>query len=784
MKNSRGTHLKSLLLALLIITGTICSTPTVAAPADDPLLNMLPADCLACLRINDLNGTLGKMDQYLAGASPIPMSLMMVVNMQLGMIVGDPMATGIDKTGAFAVFAMPAAADDPMGIPSFGILVPMVDYKAFVETNPNIQPGQNGYSILASANSPAGNLLLSPVPGNKYALVVPEFEQAVLPALQNALTSKTSARISKRLHTTQAQEAVSAPLWIYANIALIYEKYEPMLMQTMEMTSQMSAMQPGAPGQSEFKMLQAILKEFAGDMDSITVAMTPSPSVLTIDKTFRAKTGSELAQILVSDPKAANGFKFSGYLDNNTAVNGLLKINKPMSAKLNDKMVKAINAAIENPELAAQTKDIIEMSKAAMAAMGDEIAFSFSYAAGMPPIQLREVIAVTDDKIFEDASFIQKGLDYSNAMYKAMNMPMEIVYTPDKETYKDVKIGVVGIKMPVDESMDEQAQAMMAQMYGASEAMYYFAQGKGKMYITMGPDALNEMKALIDTAGSSTPAGDIKMAMDALQNTPYTDLVCSVNVIKLFKSLGDMMEGMSNQFGGAQGIPSPIPNVFAGMNVQSQSTMTIGGKIADGQASFRAALPKQHLAEIITAAMQIQQKAMAMQSQMQQQGMTGQGTEPSFGDSTDPAEAQDPAEVLLSWIGKKAPELKMIDLQGNIHRVSRLKGKKVVLDFWATWCPPCKKAIPHLIELRKQYDENKVVILGLSNEPIDRLNQFIKEQQINYPIISYNDEPAAPYGQVTVLPTVFLIDADGVIQNVLLGYSEETEVTLDEFLQD
>jgi thiol-disulfide isomerase/thioredoxin len=115
--------------------------------------------------------------------------------------------------------------------------------------------------------------------------------------------------------------------------------------------------------------------------------------------------------------------------------------------------------------------------------------------------------------------------------------------------------------------------------------------------------------------------------------------------------------------------------------------------------------------------------------------------------------------------------MKMVDLDGKIHRVSRQKGKKVILDFWASWCPPCKKAIPDLIKLAGSGGSD-LVILGLSDEPTEKLAPFVKEAKMNYPVIAYKEKLPPPYGQVTGLPTLFLIDSEGVIQDVLVGYHE------------
>jgi peroxiredoxin len=123
------------------------------------------------------------------------------------------------------------------------------------------------------------------------------------------------------------------------------------------------------------------------------------------------------------------------------------------------------------------------------------------------------------------------------------------------------------------------------------------------------------------------------------------------------------------------------------------------------------------------------------------------------------------------YIGIAAPDINLTDMDGNKIILSQLKGKRVVLDFWATWCPPCKREIPHFIMLANEIKSDNLVIIGISSEDKSTLKKFIKKTGINYPIVSADNLPS-PFAQISSIPTTFFIDRNGIIQNVLSGYHD------------
>ncbi len=112
-----------------------------------------------------------------------------------------------------------------------------------------------------------------------------------------------------------------------------------------------------------------------------------------------------------------------------------------------------------------------------------------------------------------------------------------------------------------------------------------------------------------------------------------------------------------------------------------------------------------------------------------------------------------------------APAWELKDLEGKTVRSSDLQGKVVLLNFWATWCPPCREEIPDLVALQNQYKEQGLVIVGISLDQTgpETVKRFADRMKINYPVVMGNQEVAAAYGGIQAIPTTVFINRDGKI---------------------
>ncbi|MGA2855601.1 MAG: redoxin domain-containing protein [Candidatus Sulfotelmatobacter sp.] len=127
-----------------------------------------------------------------------------------------------------------------------------------------------------------------------------------------------------------------------------------------------------------------------------------------------------------------------------------------------------------------------------------------------------------------------------------------------------------------------------------------------------------------------------------------------------------------------------------------------------------------------------------------------------------------------------APDFSLPQLNGQFLQLSAYRGKVVLLDFWATWCTPCREEIPHLVELQNKYRDRGLEIIGVSmDDSPDPVREFYQRFQMNYPVVMGNADIGERYGGVLGLPIAFIIDRDGRIYAKHIGATEASVLEQD-----
>lgn len=119
-------------------------------------------------------------------------------------------------------------------------------------------------------------------------------------------------------------------------------------------------------------------------------------------------------------------------------------------------------------------------------------------------------------------------------------------------------------------------------------------------------------------------------------------------------------------------------------------------------------------------------------------------------------------------------EPRLQDMHGNTVRFSDFKGKVVILDFFAPWCPPCKQEIPDFVELQREYGDQGFTIVGVSLSGAPEMQSFAQRFGINYPVLIDNGKAHLLYGPVRSIPTTLVLDRDLKVVKQYIGYTPKS----------
>jgi cytochrome c biogenesis protein CcmG/thiol:disulfide interchange protein DsbE len=137
-----------------------------------------------------------------------------------------------------------------------------------------------------------------------------------------------------------------------------------------------------------------------------------------------------------------------------------------------------------------------------------------------------------------------------------------------------------------------------------------------------------------------------------------------------------------------------------------------------------------------------------------------------------------PIKLVGDVQGVPAPDFTLPSLDGRKVKLSDFRGKAVLLNFWATWCPPCKVEMPWFADLQKQYADDGLVVLGVAMDDTEpaTIAKFASDLGVNYQVLLGTDKVSDDYGDVQYLPTTFYIGRDGTIVDKMTGLLDRKEI--------
>jgi thiol-disulfide isomerase/thioredoxin len=120
---------------------------------------------------------------------------------------------------------------------------------------------------------------------------------------------------------------------------------------------------------------------------------------------------------------------------------------------------------------------------------------------------------------------------------------------------------------------------------------------------------------------------------------------------------------------------------------------------------------------------------------------------------------------------RKAPSLVLVDIRGRRIRLSDYKGKVVLLNFWATWCPPCRAEMPDLVKMQRRYAKRGLQIAGVTYPPerLSEVRRLVRRLGVNYPVVIGTKQTRALFDKGETLPLTVVIDHDGNVRDIIEG---------------
>ena len=578
----------------------------------DELLRAMPAETLFAVRVNKFDWTVGQLDQFLMGASPVPVGISMMARMQIAGVLGDPELKNVDTNGSFAIFGL--AEGEPggglEGVFIAGVL-PVGNFEAFVKENVNCgEPDENGISRITTADMTGGSRTMLTAKVGGFAMVTSGELYDGLVKVVKATSAPGYAGLTDKLDEGQIAESANGPVWAYLDIQGVQKQFGGVIKEKLsEIQAMMATVQAGGQGPMPRGFMEAfggLIEGFMSQTESISVTADPKPTVLNLRERIKAVGGTTMWDLCSAGPALGGRMELFGYLPDKTAMSMGSTIDKGGWKALNRCGVEFCRVMAGESLGPDDVEKMRQLADDLVDSFGERLVCSFVSEPPENPVVYTYVIEVADAEKLN--AVIDEGPEVWNKIAGAFeSMGLDMSYSVERgvDSYKGVTIDSAFMSM-VSTQPDTEQGRMMDAMYGGG-LDYRWAIVKGLYVCVIGGDVDAGIRRLIDqvqAGGAKEMPAELEQAMELLPDAGAAEAVGTYNLLRAM-TMGFAMS------------PMPMPDM------ESKSNISFAAKGGDGVLSIDIAVPKEHLSEVVSAGMMMQQAM--MQGQMQAAGAGPKG---------------------------------------------------------------------------------------------------------------------------------------------------------------
>ncbi|UCC23002.1 MAG: hypothetical protein JSW23_02725, partial [Planctomycetota bacterium] len=575
----------------------------------DELLRAMPAETVFAVRVNKFDWTVGQLDQFLMGASPVPAGVSMMARMQIAGMLGDPELKNVDTNGSFAIFGL-AAGEPGGGVEGVFIagILPVSNFEAFLKENASCsEPDENGISRITTADMTGGSRTMLTAKVGSFAMVTSGGLYDGLVKVVKATSASGYAGLTGKLDEGQIAESANGPVWAYVDMQEVQMRFGAVIKEKLsEIQAMMAAAQSGGQGPMSAGFMEAfcgLMEGFMSQTESISVTADPKPTVLNLRERIKALDGTTMWDLCSAGPPLGERMELFGYLPDKTTMSMGCTIDKAGWKALNRCGIEFCRVMMGESLGSDDLEKMQQLADEMVDSFGERLAFSFVSEPPENPFIYTYIIEVADAEKFN--SVMEEGPEVWNKVAgfcKSMGLEMSYSVERGVDSYKGVTIDSAFMSMTSTEPDTEHGR-MMDAMYGGGFD-YRWAIVNGLNVCVIGADVDARIRRLIDQVQAGGPEqmpAELQEAMGLLPDAGAAEAVGTYNLLRAM-TMGSSMSPMAT----------------AALAIDSKSNLSFAAKGGDGTLSIDIAVPKEHLIELVSA-MTMMQQAM-MQGQMQAAG--------------------------------------------------------------------------------------------------------------------------------------------------------------------